>query len=254
VARAWPAAWPVVAAAGAVVFVLTLSFLAPLVLEPLFLRFRPLADGELAARLRLFAAQAGLGLERPILVADASRRTRKLNAYVSGFGHTRRLVLFDTLISAASVPEAELVVAHELAHRKMRHPAKLTLLTMLGAVGFVLVAWALLRWPALRVAIHAGGPADPRIAAFLLFLGSVLGLIASPLGSSVSRRWERQADAFSLQLTRDPETFESTHRRLALSNLADLAPPRLIYLAWFSHPTPAERIADARARRGQPGM
>jgi STE24 endopeptidase len=82
---------------------------------------------------------------------------------------------------------------------------------------------------------------------FLLLLASVFGLLASPLGSAVSRRWERQADAFSLSLTGDLEVFETTHRRLALANLADLAPPRLAYLAWFSHPTPPERIAEARA-------
>jgi hypothetical protein len=120
---------------------------------------------------------------------------------------------------------------------------------MIGTALFVLVAWALLRWPTLRAGIGASGPGDARIAPFLLFLASALGLLASPLAAALSRHWERQADAFSLELTHDPETFESTHRRLALSNLADLARPRLIYLAWLSHPTPSERIAAARARR-----
>ena len=247
-AHAWPALWPAIVAAAAAAFVLILSFVAPVILEPLFSRFTSLTDLELAGSLRSLADRAGLPVQR-ILVADASRRTRKLNAYVSGLGRTRRIVLFDTLLADASGREAELVVAHELGHRRAHHLAKSTLLGMLGAAAFVIVAWGLLRWPALRQSIGAASPADPRMVPFLLLLASVLGLLASPLGAALSRRWERQADVFSLELTRDLETFESTHRRLALSNLADLDPPRLLYLAWFSHPTPPERITAAQAIR-----
>lgn len=244
-ARLWPVAWPVVVAGMAVLLVLVLSFVAPVVLEPLFNHFVPLEDGELTASLRSLGARAGFPVER-ILVADASRRTRKLNAYVSGLGRTRRVVLFDTLVADTSPEEVQLVVAHELGHRRAQHVAKATLFAMFGAAAFVAVLWALLRWPALRSDIGVMGPDDPRIIPFVLLLGSVLGLLASPFGASLSRRWERQADAFSLELTEDLETFEATHRRLALSNLADLAPPRLVYVAWFSHPTPPERIAAAR--------
>jgi STE24 endopeptidase len=228
--------------------VLVLSYIAPVILEPLFNRFRPLTDPELAASLRALAERAGVPVRR-ILVVDASRRTRKLNAYVSGLGRTRRIVLFDTLVADADPREARLIVAHELGHRRARHLAKATLLAMTGAAAFVIVAWALLRWPALRQSIGASGPADPRVMPFLLFLSSALGLLGSPLAAALSRRWERQADAFSLEVTGHLETFESTHRRLALSNLADLDPPRLVYLAWSSHPTPVERISAARALR-----
>jgi STE24 endopeptidase len=245
-ARVWPVAWPLIVAAIAALVVLTLSFIAPVVLEPLFSRFTPLADRELAASLQALAARAGVPIKR-ILVADASRRTRKLNAYVSGLVRTRRVVLFDTLVGDASPQEVHLVAAHEFGHRRSRHVAKATLLGMVGAAALVTALWALLHWPALRSALGVTGPGDPRVVPFALLLGSVFGLVTSPLSASLSRRWERQADAFSLELTRDLETFESTHRRLALTNLADLAPPRLFYLAWFSHPTPPERIAAARA-------
>jgi Zn-dependent protease with chaperone function len=244
-ARAWPAVWPVIVAAAAAVCVLVLSFVAPVILEPLFSRFTPLSNDELAGSLRALVDRAGFPVQR-ILVADASRRTRKLNAYVSGLGRTRRIVLFDTLVADARGREAELVVAHELGHRRAHHLAKSTLLGMVAAAAFVIVAWALLRWPALRHSIGAAGPGDPRTMPFLLLLAAALGLLTSPLGATLSRRWERQADTFSLELTRDLETFESTHRRLALSNLADLDPPPIVYLAWFSHPTPTERITAAR--------
>jgi len=247
VARAWPYGWPLAAGAAAAVLVIVLSLLAPLVLEPLFNRFQPLPDADLAASLRTLADQAGVPV-RQVLVADASRRTRKLNAYVSGLGPTRRLVVFDTLLADADQRELELVVAHELGHRRAHHLAKGTLLAIAGAVLFIAATWALLRWPALRSATSTTGPGDPRVIPFLLLLASTLGLAASPLGSAGSRRWERQADAFSLALTKDPDTFETTHRRLALTNIADLNPPRAIYLAWFSHPTPPERIAAARTQ------
>ena len=245
-ARAWPDAWPLVVAVAAAAALLVLGFVAPLVLEPLFNRFQPLQDGELAASLRALADRAGVPVSR-VLVADASRRTRKLNAYVSGLGRTRRVVVYDTLLADADPRELRLVVAHELGHRRAHHVAKSTLLAMAAAALFIATVWALLRWPALRSSIDATGPGDPRVIPFLLLLGSLLGLLASPFGSALSRRWERQADAFSLVLTRDPDTFESTHRRLALTNLADLDPPRPVYLAWYSHPTPTERITAGRA-------
>ncbi len=245
-ARAWPHTWPLIVATAAAFVVLTVSFIAPVALEPLFSRFTPLADRELAVSLQTLAARAGVPV-RQILVADASRRTRKLNAYVSGLGRTRRIVLFDTLLGEADRQEVQLVVAHELGHRRARHVAKATLLGMLGAAVFVAALWALLRLPALRSALGVTGAGDPRVVPFVLLLGSLFGLASSPFGASLSRHWERQADAFSLELTQDLATFESTHRRLALMNIADLVPPRLFYLAWFSHPTPSERIAAARA-------
>ena len=245
-ARTWPHAWPLVVAAAAAAALLVLGLLAPLVLEPLFNRFQPLQDTELAASLRALADRAGVPVSR-VLVADASRRTRKLNAYVSGLGRTRRVVVYDTLLADADSRELRLVVAHELGHRRAHHIAKATLLTMAGAALYIATVWALLRWPSLRSSLGVTGPDDPRVIPFLLLLGSLLGLLASPFGSALSRRWERQADAFSLALTGDPDTFEATHRRLALTNLADLDPPRPIYLAWYTHPTPPERITAGRA-------
>src|SRR5204862_2530403 len=131
-ARAFPQAWPLVAAPGAAVIVLVLGLLAPVVLEPVFNRFAPLDDEALSADLRALADRAGVPI-RDVLVADASRRTSKENAYVSGLGRTRRVVLYDTLLGRADPPQLRLVVAHELGHRRARHVAKGTLLAMAGA-------------------------------------------------------------------------------------------------------------------------
>jgi STE24 endopeptidase len=98
--------------------------------------------------------------------------------------------------------------------------------------------------PVLR-AIDASGPGDPRVVPFVLLVAALLQLLGMPLLSALSRRWESAADRFSLEMTGDLQVFEDSHRALALSNLSDLDPPRAIYLATFSHPTPAERIAAA---------
>jgi STE24 endopeptidase len=245
-ARTLPGFWPAAAAPGAALLVLALGFAAPIVLEPIFSRFRPLDNRALAAELRGLAKRAGVPV-RDVLVADASRRTRRENAYVSGLGPTRRIVLFDNLLAEAKPSEVRLVVAHELGHRRARHVERGTFLAMASAAAVVLVIWGLLSWPTLLEAIGASGPSDPRAVPFLLLVAGVLELIGLPLGAALSRRWERQADSASLELTRDPEAFESTHRRLAASNLADLDPPRAVYALLFSHPTPPQRISIARA-------
>jgi STE24 endopeptidase len=248
-ARAFPRWWPLAAAAAACALVLVVSFLAPVVLEPIFNRFRPLADADLTRQLRALSERAGVPVQR-VLVADASRRTRKSNAYVSGLGRTRRVVLFDTLLERSGPGEVQLVTAHELAHRRERHVAKGTAAAMAGTALGVVALWAVLRWEPLLDAAKVSGPGDPRIVPLVLLGGALLELAAAPLFAALSRRFEREADRGSLELTGDVETFERAHRRLAQSNLSDLAPPRLLYLLFFTHPTPPERIAAARAWRG----
>ena len=158
-ARAFPSAWPLVAGIGAALLVLLLSFVAPVVLEPVFNRFRPLEDSGLRDAVLRLADRSGVPV-REVLVADASRRTTKLNAYVSGLGATRRVVLYDTLVEKASEPEVLTVVAHELGHRRFRHVAFGTAIAMAGAAAYVVVLWALLSSQAVLDAIGASGPGD----------------------------------------------------------------------------------------------
>ena len=248
-ARIWPGWWPLAAAPGAAVLALVLSLLAPIVFERLFNRFWPLPDRSLADELRGLSQRAGVPV-RTLLVTDASRRTRKHNAYVSGLGPTRRLVVFDTLLADAPRGELRGVVAHELGHRRHRHVAWGTLLAMAGAAATVLVLWGLLSWHGLLSAAGAAGPGDPRIVPLVLLVVWLLELGALPFETWLSRRWERAADRFALELTRDGVALEEMHRRLALANLADLDPPRLLYGLLFTHPTPPERIAAARLSSG----
>jgi STE24 endopeptidase len=244
-ARWQPGAWPVLVAPAAAVLVLFLSFIAPVLLEPIFNRFRPVDDEQLVADLRGLAERAGVPV-RDVLVADASRRTRKENAYVSGLGKTRRVVLYDTLLDRADGAEVRLVAAHELGHRRMRHVAWWTAIGMAGVVGAVLALWVLFEFRPVLVAIGATGAGDPRVVPFALLVVGALQLTGMPVAAALSRRWESAADRFALDLVGKPEVFEESFRALALSNLLDLDPPRLVYLMIFTHPTPPERIAAGR--------
>ena len=237
-ARALPGWWPAPVAAALAVMVLFLSFVAPVVLEPLFNRYEPLRDDALAASLRKLAERAGVPV-RQVLVQDASRRTRKANAYVSGLGRTRRVVVADTLLEQAPAAEIELVTAHELGHRRHRHVLQGTLLSMAAVVAGTAVVWAVL----------GTATADPHRIPEALLIALGLGLAATPLLTARSRSWERTADRFALSLTGDRAAYESTFRRLARVNLSDLDPPRLVHLLLSTHPTPPERLA-AGARAG----
>lgn len=244
--RVLPTSWPWVVAGVAAILVVLLSFVVPVLVEPLFARFEPLAAGPLRDRLLALADEAGVRV-RDVLVADASRRTTALNAYVSGLGPTRRIVVHDTLIDRGADDEAAAVVAHELGHVVAHDVRTGTLLGAAGAAAGVLVAAALLAWEPARSLLGIDGPADPAVAGALLALGAWAGLLGAPLSNGLSRRIERRADAFCLDLARDPYVVARMHRGLAVTNLAPLRPVRILH-PWFgTHPTSPERIAAARA-------
>jgi STE24 endopeptidase len=232
--RLWPTWWVVPAAVGAALVTLFLSFIAPVVLEPLFNKFRPLDDAELAQRLSGLAERAGAPVKE-VLVADASKRTTKVNAYVSGLGASRRVVVWDTLLSAVGVPEVEVVVAHELGHRKLRHVAKFSVVAMALAAAVVVLVWLVVDRPA---------PGDLPTAVLVIVAAQA---VIAPFFAAYSRRYERQADRFALDVTRDLAAFERMMIELAKRNLGDLKPPRLAYLFLFSHPTAPERLELARS-------
>ena len=237
--------WWAWAAAGTAALVVATSFVYPVVVEPVFHSFSPLPAGPLREQVLALAERDGVAVEE-VLVADASRRTTALNAWVSGFGGSRRVVLYDTLVAQADPEEVALVVAHELGHAERRDVLVGTLLGALGAAAAVCGLALLLSWsPVLRRG-GADGPHDPRAVPLILALVAVGTLVASPAVNLVSRRIEARADVHALDLTRDPQTFAATQRRLALTNLADLDPHPLAYALFATHPSATERLALAR--------
>ena len=236
--------WTWGAAAGALL-VVVVSFAYPVVVEPVFNKFTPLPAGELRTSLLELAESDGVPV-RDVLVADASRRTTALNAYVSGFGATRRIVVYDTLLDRAEPGEVRLVVAHELGHAKSRDVLWGTLLGALGVAALVCALGLLLRSDGLlrRAGVSTAG--DPRALALVMALVAVMVALSGPLQVLVSRRVETRADVHALDLTRDPTTFVEMQRRLSVTNLSDLDPPALVFGLFATHPSGPQRIALAR--------
>jgi STE24 endopeptidase len=238
VARRWPRGWPLVAGLLLAGLVMIGSFVYPLLVEPLFNSFTPLPDGELRTQIFELADREGVQID-DVLVADASRRTTTLNAYVSGFGSSRRVVVYDNLVDDVDDREALSVVAHELGHA--RHDDVLTG-SLLGAAGVVLGVGLL--------GLLVGGVDDPRRVPRVLALVALATLLASPVQNGISRQIETRADVDALRATDDPEAFIEVHQELARKSLADPTPPAWSQFWFGSHPTTLARIALAE-RLGQ---
>ena len=241
--RRAPDGWWAPAAAAAALLVVLGSFVYPLLVEPAFNRFTSLPQGQLRADLLALADRDGVPV-KDVLVADASRRTTSLNAYVSGFGSTRRVVVYDTLLQQSTDREVELVVAHELGHAKRQDVLHGTVIGAFGAAAGIIALSMVLPWAARRVG--ADGVGDVRLVPFVLFLGVAVPLVLSPLTNLVSRHVEARADIHSLELTGDVPTFVESEHKLATTNLSTLEPGWLAYQLFFTHPATPERIALAR--------
>jgi STE24 endopeptidase len=246
VTRVFGSWWWAPGALGAAGLVVLLSFVLPVLVEPVFNKFTPMEPGPLRTELVAMAARDGVPV-RDVLVADASRRTRAVNAYVSGLGPTRRIVVYDTLLREAPPQEVTSVVAHELGHAKDRDVFTGTLIGALGAAAAVVAVYLLGGWAGLLRRAGVDSVAEPRSVALLVALVAVAGLVSAPAQSLVSRRIEARADQHALRLTSDPAGFEAMQRRLSAVNLADPDPNRLEYAFFASHPSTVERMAAARA-------
>ena len=237
-ARRWRTAWPAVAGGVLAGFVLVGSLVYPLLVEPIFNDFEPLPEGGLRSEILALADAEGVDVEQ-VLVADASRRTTTLNAYVSGLGTTRRVVVYDNLVEDLPRGEALSVVAHELAHA--RHRDVLTG-SLLGAAG-VLCGVGIL---GLAVGRRRGAAmADPAVIPLVLALVAVGGFLVTPAQNTVSRQIETRADVDALRATRDPDAFVAMQTELARRSFSDPTPPALPQWWFGSHPTTMQRIGLA---------
>lgn len=247
--RALGERWWIGAFALILAFQIIMMILYPIFLAPLFNRFRPLEDGdlktallELAQRLRFPAGG--------IYVMDGSRRSLHSNAYFTGFGRFRRIVLYDTLLRQMERHELLCVLAHEIGHYKRRHIYKM-LAVQIGLMGLALwLASLALRWPALYQAFGfaaspAGGPfaGNPGAGLFLFLTAlAAVSLPLAPLQNAFSRKHEYEADAFAVEAIRDPEAMQSALIKLSRKNLSNLTPHPWYSAFHYSHPTLGERL------------
>jgi STE24 endopeptidase len=239
-ARRSPRYW--FAWAGGLVAAMTLaaSYVYPVVVEPLFNEFTSMPAGPFKSSILQLAEEEGVEVD-DVLVSDASRRTTTVNAYVSGFGDTRRVVVYDNLLAELTPAEARVVIAHELAHA--RHGDVLAG-TLLGAVGGVLgvsLLALLLDAPSVRRRAGVSGPGEPAAAAVVLALVAVGGFLSSPVQNTISRAVEARADRESIAVTERGDVFIEMQHELAVHSLSDPTPPVLSHFWFGSHPTVLQR-------------
>jgi STE24 endopeptidase len=233
--RWWLWAWGAVLA-----FQLVLAVLAPVLILPLFNRFTPLPEGGLRDRLLRLAERTRFRA-RSIQVMDGSKRSRHSNAFFTGFGRFRKIVLFDTLIEHLAEPELEAVLAHEIGHFKKKHIPKMLVAGALGSLAGFYCLSVLARQPWFY---RGFGFAPGNIVPALLLFGLLAGVVTfwlSPVLHGWSRRYEYQADAFAAQATNEPHSLIEALRKLNEKNLSNLTPHPLYSGFYYSHPTLLER-------------
>jgi len=237
----WAGDWWWVWAWGALLaFQLLMSVLAPVLILPLFNKLTPLPEGALRERLLALAGKTNFRAAS-IQVMDGSRRSKHSNAFFTGFGRFRKIVLFDTLITQLAEPELEAVLAHEIGHWRKRHIVKMLVLSAAGS----LAAFAAIAWLARQEQfVAAFGLEEGSVASALLLFGLLAGTVMfwlSPLTHGLSRRYEYEADAYAKEVVADAAPLVGALRKLNEKNLSNLTPHPAYSGFYYSHPTLLER-------------
>jgi STE24 endopeptidase len=240
------ASWWLWAAVVVITFQLLLMIIAPAIIMPLFNKFTPLSEGELRERLFALAQRTDFPARR-IEVMDGSKRSRHSNAFFTGLGRFRKIVLFDTLIGQLTHAELESVLAHEVGHYKKRHVIKMLGVSVAGVfLAFAVIAWLarqLWFYHAFGFAYQGGFAAINAVPAILLFslLTGMITFWISPFIHSWSRRFEFEADAFARGAMGETQSLIQALRKLSEKNLSNLTPHPLYSSFYYSHPTLLER-------------
>ena len=238
-----PRAWPWAVAAGYVPIAFVLMFLSPIVIDPLFHSFGPMKDQAMETEILALADRAGIDGGR-IFEVDMSRETTTVNAYVKGFGESKRIVLWDTLLAKLDRREVLFVMGHEMGHYVLGHVVRTLLLGTFGVLAACLFVQFTGNWLVRRFRERFGFHDLGDVASFplLILLGSVFMFAFSPVGMAYSRYQEHEADRFALELTRDNHAGATAFAKLQKENLGNPRPGQLMVLWRFTHPPLGERI------------
>jgi STE24 endopeptidase len=237
---AWLYCW----AAVAVVEVF-LIFIAPAVIMPIFNKFTPLDEGELKTAIQDYARAQNFRL-KGIFTMDGSRRSAKSNAFFTGIGKYRRIVLFDTLIAKHTVDELVSVLAHEVGHYKRKHILKHILISVLTSGMMFFILSLFINNPRLFAAFKMDNLSVYASLLFFSFLYTPINMFLSIVSSLLSRRHEYEADSFAIKTYRNPGAFIEALKKLTVDNLSNLTPHPLKVFLEYSHPPVIKRIAAIR--------
>jgi STE24 endopeptidase len=242
--RAWPDDWWWMSAAVFALATIGLAQLAPVVLLPIFYKFKPLDRPALVDRLMKLAARAGTSVNG-VFEWVLSSHTRKANAALAGLGRTRRILLSDTLLADYSEDEIEVILAHELAHHVHRDLWRGIAVQAVALFGGFYLASVVLNAAAGPLSLR--GTSDPAGLPVLMLTAGLWTFLLLPVVNAISRAQERAADRYALTTTRNVDAFVSAMKRLSQQNLAEDYPSELVRLMFYSHPPIRERIDAARA-------
>lgn len=228
------------------IFGIFLMYISPYVIEPLFFKFEPLKVEGLEDRIKAVLERAGLKVSR-VFQVDASRRSRHSNAYFTGIGRVKKIVLFDTLLSQMSHNEIIAVLAHEAGHWKKKHVLKRMVLSEALAFIGLFAASRLMSGNALSDILMLGALSVSAKFVILGFIASLITFLLTPFMSALSRRDEREADIFAAAVTGDPDAMISSLVKLSRENLSNIHPHPLYAKFYYSHPPVAERVRSLRS-------
>ncbi len=223
-------------------FQMLMLWLYPVIIAPLFNRFEPIQDSNLKEAVMELANRAGLEVSG-IYQVDEGKRSRHTNAYFTGLGKTKRIVLFDTLLASHTQEEILAILAHEIGHWKKKHILKQLVFMELASLAVFYLFSRLLNWPLLYLTF--GFPEQVTYAGLLL-IGILAGpffFFLNPLGAAALRKFEREADDYSLMLMGTAAPIIQALKRLAKDNLSNLFPHPLYVKFYYSHPPLLERIS-----------
>ena len=241
-ANAWLYAWGLSA-----VLLTGMVFAAPALILPLFNKMTPLEDGELRRAIMACAERLGFPLA-DISIMDGSKRSTKANAFFTGMGATKRVVLYDTLVKNHTTDELVAVLAHEIGHYKLRHIIQHILGAILNIGVFLFLAQWMIRWPALFAAFGVRQPSIYVGLALFLVLYGPLSRLLGIIRSAQSRRHEFAADRFAAESTGLPRALGDALKKLSRNNLGNLAPHWLHVVLYHSHPPVLERVRALEGR------
>jgi STE24 endopeptidase len=227
------------------VFSIFMMYISPYVIEPLFNKFTPLEGGSLEERIRATMERAGIRVSR-VFKMDASKRSRHSNAYFSGIGKVKRIVLYDTLIQQMSEDEVLAVLAHEAGHWKKKHVLKMIAVAEVISLVVVYIAFRVLQTHFLDGIFSIQNPTFFSSVVLLGFLFSIVSPPFTPLFSYFSRRHENEADRFAAEITANAESLATALIKLSKENLSNLHPHPLYAKIYYSHPPVVERVKRLR--------
>jgi STE24 endopeptidase len=223
------------------IFSIFIMYISPYVIEPLFNKFTPIEEKGFVEKIREIMHKVGIKVSR-VFKMDASKRSRHTNAYFTGIGKIKRIILYDTLLEKMDHDEIVAVLSHEAGHWKKRHVLKLIIITEVVSLIAIYISFRILQTDLLTDLFQVKPHTFFAKVIILGLIGSIVSFPFTPLSNYISRRFERQADSFACELTGDKESMSRALIKLSKDNLSNLYPHPLYAAFYYSHPPIVQRI------------